>query len=527
MGISVAWLTAARGSVGGASNKTDAGVDQSSGGGSAGAGGGAGALLWASGAVAALVIGCILLLSPYFNWAAESISIASMLAIADGRPYVSAPGEVPVNLSAFSPYLYWLLTPILRLFAMHDLRAVATLGRLTILLFFAGIPLMMARLTRVHFAALAVDRLMLVLATVTFVIMFPGFVPAIRPDFMSFLAEIVAFALFFDYEFRGRAARHLIASAALAGFACAAKANTVDVAGAVVLFLLLERRVLHAAAYAAITAAVFAAGMALSYAVLGERFVSAVVFSSLRNSLTGVALVRALLGAVQEVGLQSLGWWVLAAIGLAAMWREDRRKALLFVLGIGVSLVVGTAGQVKIGGAINYCFGAFFLSLLPVALGLQLILAGPPATPAGAPAWIGARVAFGALLAINVVTALTIPVATFVNDRRHYPYGAVTAHLAATHPDGHVYANDPNAVLHFAARSPLSPWAELLMENTPRLAPYLAGLRDELRDRPFAAAVIVGNDCAAWKPAGLFAGELAGMALEQRFDKLCVFARPR
>ncbi len=49
-----------------------------------------------------------------FNWGAESLSFGAFQRIGQGLAHVSHVGELPLFLSPYSPYFYWLFSPIVK-----------------------------------------------------------------------------------------------------------------------------------------------------------------------------------------------------------------------------------------------------------------------------------------------------------------------------------------------------------------------------------------------------------------------------
>lgn len=472
-------------------------------------------------AVAAISLTCLLFVSNYYNYVAESTSIGSLLRIAEGKPYIGSLDEMPLFLNPFSPYLAWLLTPVLRTFRWTNPEPVALAGRLLVLAIFVLYVRQLRQFFRAEFPREFRDRFFL-LAVLWFMLLFPANVVAIRPDLLSFLAEFVSFTLLYRFLFEPNSGKRLLLMAgAMSGAAVATKLNTVGGTAGMVLFMAMERDFRAIAMFLA--AAVLSSGslFLLDYACYGQAVLVNMVGSVHGETFAGMELARLALSLIDQLGIANLLLFVLTAAGIMAIRRGNPRKARLFTLFMAGSLVFATLGQAKIGAALNYHIGFFMLATIPLSIGLaQLFDPAAPEFPARPLRW-----GFCLLWTLLVAKATVLPIGILMNDRRHYPYADVKAMIAREFPTALIYTPDASTAVQFHERVMLGPWTEQILTLSKDLARDVPAIRSRMAAHPFILAVTTGSGCEKWKPDGLFKQETLHLdRLAARYDKICVFA---
>ena len=74
--------------------------------------------------------------------------MGALVRVADGARYITSIDETPLFLNAYSPYFYWLLTPIVDFWGVDSLASVTLLARTCMFLVFATTIYAVFRLRR-------------------------------------------------------------------------------------------------------------------------------------------------------------------------------------------------------------------------------------------------------------------------------------------------------------------------------------------------------------------------------------------
>lgn len=464
-------------------------------------------------------------ISPPIYHPVEGITLWSLQRTAEGLPFVGELTELPLSVSSYSPQFNWLLTPVIKLFSLHSINELAIAGRALVAIFFLALVLLLFRFTRTHFPGAHQTRYF-GFGLCWFLAVFPESVVLLRPDFVAFCLEIAGFSLFYLHRFhpphQGKWS-YFCGSALLLGQAFAMKFNTVGVLGGVLLFLLLERRVVRALAFGFTWLAVAALNFGVMVWLEGERMLSNAIPSTLNPPGSLVEALHTLSTAAVDLVLKNFMFYFVVVVGLWVISERNRQQGRLFLLVLATSFGLATLGQVKPGAHYNYHFGFFMLSLVPFTAGLRAILDFPPAARLFAQT---ARVFLVLSATIRLVYSLKAESIAYA-ERGHYPHEAARQYVERELPTGFLYTDGDDAQLRFERRALLSPWAEVYLRIAPSFAPFLPGIRAGIAAKGgFAAAVVTGPGCETWKPGGLFVEETKHLRkLAARFDRICIFAR--
>ncbi len=480
-------------------------------------------LLGSAAVMLVAALGCVLFLSNYLNYAAESISLASLLRIAEGKSYVGSLDGLPQYWNPYSPYLAWILTPVIRLLRLATPEQVALTGRLIVVAIFGVYSLLVRRFFRAHHLN-EYDGRCHTLALLWVMLLFLSNLTAIRPDLLSFLAEFASFSLLFRYLFSPGSPRFslVVLAGVAAGVAIAVKLNTVGGVAGLSLFLLAERKGRSAALYVTCIALTAAALLLVNYAIYGPKMMLDWLSILTSTGFTGVGLVRRGLQVVDEIGVGNLLLVALATWGLLTIHLERPREAKLYACFLGGSVLVATVGQSKIGAASNYYIGAFVLATIPLSIGLRRLF-DPTCDGAAARSL---RFVLYLLWPVLLLKAAVLPVNILLNERPYYHYDEVKSMIARDYPGATIYTPEESAAVHFHTRVLLGPWTEQILTLSDAYSRKLPAIRRALADRGFTLAVVPGSGCESWEPHGLFKAETEPLRrLIHKNGKICVFAR--
>ena len=444
----------------------------------------------------------------FFNYGAESISIASLLRMAAGQAWVSAIDDSPLLVSVFNPLYLLPAWPVAWMAGPGATLVLAVTGRLLSLVALALLLREVAGIYRAHWPA-EYSPYWLRVMMVLFALSFAPLLFAFRPDFLSFLLEVVALAQLLN----GKTVR----AALLTGLAVVAKYNTLGLLVGGTLWMLHRRRLRDALAFAGVGVAVIGASLVALYLLFGERVLTnhlfglggdrvAVDWTLVHGFLAGFAAPQALFLVFVVCGLKQLRRSAPEAAGLVACF-------------LVASFAIATAGQLRPGAYYNYYYGFFAVGLVPAASSAARWLQGGVRTLP----WT----AFLATLAFHGAEAARPSATVILNQIPNYPYEALREYLDRRWPSARVYATDPTLLVIFHDRAVIGPWAEAFVLNSPPLQPFADRVRSVQRQAGGIDLVLVsGRNCAQWTPDGLFAPELAGVrTLDRHLGKLCVFAR--
>lgn len=356
-----------------------------------------------------------------------------------------------------------------------------------------------------------------------FFLSFPGNILSVRPDFLSFLFEFLAFASFYETTFKiGGNSKWFYLSAIFAGLAIATKLNTIGVFLGILLFLVIIKQSHKAFIYLIVSLSTVTTLFTYFYVQLGEKFVSNILGSIQKTPEveSGNELVSLLVARVQELVLSQFLFYLLVAIGLGIIFKEDRQKSRLFVCCLGTSFTVATIGQISPGAYLNYHFGFFMLAVIPASIGIYKIFNNCQREAILKPLkWI---LLFAVM--VKLILALLFPAAILVNDLRNYPYKQAEMYIQESHPDGYIYITDSTGILYFFSRTLIGPWVESYLRLTPRYKKYVTAIKQELSKYHFSAAIMLGTGCEKWQPTGFFVDETQKLInLEKKFKKICIF----
>lgn len=471
--------------------------------------------------VLGVALSCVLFFSSYYNYAAESISLASLIRVAAGQPYVGRLDELPLLWNPYSPFLAWLVTPVLRVFHFSALAPVALVARMTVLAVFACWVQQLAQFAHSR-CPKSIEWQYLVVAVLWVMLLFTVNLVAVRPDLLSFFAEFLSLvAVLRSVRDNARDWRFVALAGVLAGLAAGVKLNTVGGAVGISMFLVWERRYSCVLIFGACAAVMVSAMLVLEYAVYGPVILEHVVFGLQSRAFHGIALARRSFGVLDEVFVLNVPFFLFSGWGLAHIGATDRRLSRCLACFIVGSLCVASLGQSKIGASSNYFIGAFMAGVIPLAVGVRALFAAS----ASAPQVRAMRAVLYFTWTVLLLKAAVLPTTIVANDMRHYPYDAVRKLIRREYPRAVVYTPDENAALQFNEFAPLGPWSEGLLGLSDGFARYLPAIRQRLAGQPFTLAVTTGTACDTWRPGGVFERETSHLRkLAVKFDKICVYS---
>lgn len=470
------------------------------------------------------IIGISQLISNYYNYGAESISFASMLRMSQSKLYVSNITEIPLLISSFTPILFALFNPLIKILNLSSIGEIVFLGRLVLVIIVFIFSWLLNAFLQKNFAS-HYNRSFFVFSLLWFFVMFPGNTFSVRPDFLSFMFEFLAFAFFYEITFLSKSSaksREFYLSAIFSGLAIATKQNTIGIFFGIILFLVITKKYYKALIYSLATCLTVVLILALFYWGLGERFILNVMGSFQNPPQFGIdSLVLRIMDIVQSVVFPYTLFYLLVLIGLWIISQEDIRKVMLFSCCLGTSFLIATIGQLKVGAYLNYHFGFFMLAVIPVSIAMHWIFRNSQQQVIVKPLQIAILLVVG----VQLFLGLKFPAFIFANDFKNYPYQEVKTYIQANYPEGYIYAPEDHVPLHFFDRTLLGPWAEGFLNMTPTYHPYIPVIKQELSNYHFSVAVIARNGCANWQPSGIFLEETRHLNhLDKIFKKICIFS---
>lgn len=479
-----------------------------------------------------------LLCMPIFEMGTENISIASAQRVADGLPPVTRPDEIPNTINSFAPFAWILIAPILRLLNGEQVMAIATTGRLLVLVFVILSIACMQTIGKRHFPEYRQLNLGYAIYFSLLFVAFPGSIFVFRPDMVATFFELLSFSFVLRHlsadsgtvgfgvaltrtsPFRSRS--RLGWAAVSASTAVAAKQNAIGVAFGTLLFLLSKARFRSLLLYLA----VFLLGIALWYGCfylyLGEALKETVLGSTaseliVSNIESAIDFTRKL---IRELGFGYLIFYILGMHGLLLMWGHQRDICKLTFSCLTSSFVLATIGQLKTGAWYNYHYTFFFLLSLPASLSISFLI---QETARSNKLAISLLVAASLSALLYLGHTLTLPFALVRSSS--IDYGGAARLLKKDFPSGLVYANNSEAnYLH--NRALFTPWSEGTLGYSPGLSAAKERLRKNLSTQTIVAAVVAGDDCQNWQPNGMFKENIDHIRkLHAKLNRICIFEK--
>ncbi|WP_332863382.1 hypothetical protein [Pannus brasiliensis] len=431
--------------------------------------------------------------------------------------------ELPLLISSYSPMLFGLLYPLLKIFGLQTIPEVVSLGRIFILFLFLLFLAIENFFFKKYFPKYYNLGIFL-FSSLWFFVLFPGDILSLKPDFLAFLFEFLAFAYFYRAYFElPKKPIDFYLSPIFAGFAVAAKLNTLGVFFGIVTFLIAVRKFKGALLYSLVTTATVLCFFLIFSWQLGERFITGVLVSTKTIPPLGIDLVNQIVSLPQKVFYPYVLFYLLVAIGLWILFKDNVQKSLLFGSCLGASFLLATMGQVKVGAFLNYYFGFFTLALIPVSIAIKYLFQAERSSFLIRPL----QIVLAFYILFNILQALLFPGAVFLNFLKNYPYEEARAYIQENYPDGYVYTaeSDHPAPLHFLDRTLLGPWAETQLNIVPAFHHYIPVIREKLSRYRFSVAVKLGSGCENWRPSGIFFEETKHLEhLQKKIKKICIFS---
>lgn len=475
-----------------------------------------------------LLIAFTQLISNYYNYGGESADFASMLRMAQSKSYVSDITEIPILLNVYSPVLFGVFYPFIKIFNLTTLNQVVLLGRIMTLVTVLLVAWLIIDFTRRNSSS-HYHRFFLVFSLLWFFVLFPGDILAVKPDFLSVLFELSAFVLFYEYTFKDNSnSRLFYFSSIFSGLAIATKLNTIGIFVGIILYLIFARKIYKAAIYILVSLFPVVALYAVFYWQLGEKLVI-----NLMASKQAISFMQ-FIDRIDLIVFPYLIFYILMFIGLSIIAKEDKQKGLLIFFCLFSSFVLGGFGQLKVGSYLNYFFGFFTLASIPVSIGLRSIFENAQSSldisgiSQSNFAVKSLKLFTLAIIGVQLFSALKFPLSIILNDLRNYPYQEVQEYVQKKYPGNYVYISNEALNLYFSDKTLVGPWVELTLQAAKSLDPYVPEIKHNLSKYRWSLAMTMGSGCESWQPSGIFLEETKHInRLEKKFKKICLFNSDR
>ena len=458
------------------------------------------------------------LISNNYVYGGESLELASMVRVSQSKPYVSYPDEVPLLISPYTPVLFWLVNPLLQILNADSLREVVVVSRLVVVLTL----LLHAYLLREFFRKNFADHYspsVFGFSILWFFVLFPGDILSVSADFLSFLFEFLALMLFHATLVERKERKWgLTLSSICTGIAIGIKVNTIGIFLGMILFMLANHAFRSAFIHVALTGSTAAAMFGLFYWHLRDKLIPVVMTGALNRPKCLIESFRAIGGVF--VHQSAPVFYFLVLMGVYALAKTSKKKALLFSGCLGFSFVLATLGQMRNGAYMNYHFGFFMLSVIPVSIALKNLFADTSKEGKSA-VWLRASVIIA--VSLQLVFAAGFPVQILQRYDSHTDE-KVAKYITRNHPTGYIYTEISAISLRFLDRALLGPWAEWEMEVNPFFKGYIPDLKQRLAKYRFSVGVIDDPQCENWEPSGIFLDETKHLRhLESKIQGTCIF----
>ncbi len=334
-------------------------------------------------AIAVTISTILVFTCPYLDYGAESVSLGVFQRISSGLSGVSDNYlDLPIQFSPYSPYFYFLLTPIAKLFSPQDPWNMAFALRSLIL---ASIFCIFAVILQTLKITTKDTSPKLIFPLVFFVTLLidPGLFLSIRPDLISTIFECLAvLAIAYKYKAPNDSAKTSEEPASLAiffagiflGVATSFKTNNVGVflGAAFGLLIINERKKMFHLTMA------FGYTLAVSLLTLkplvGQESLT-LIYKTMNNDFAHTQ--EEWKSLLSKVGLQMIKLLPLILFsldGLKVLHRSNPRFSVIFGSILAFSLSAAIAGQIKVGSALNYYFSPMLLASIPASITVKGIL---------------------------------------------------------------------------------------------------------------------------------------------------------
>lgn len=454
-----------------------------------------------------------------FNIYGEALSSAAILRIFEGQVFSSKISEIPLHLTNYSPYFYWLTKPvILMLGSRTSLTQLFIWVRLLIFSYYLGSCFLIYRL----FKIVATDKFSkksIALGLLWVSLIIGNLVIAIKVDSISFFMEIMGLYFFaLAIQQPKIETKKVIISAFFCALGMGLKLNTLGVAAAIFISLSYWRNWRQAFAFLFVMFATLSLLAAIAYILTGDILTQNIIPCTLAFSRKLNTELYYFFWNLNSFFIQIAFFVFWMLIGLKKLMDRKDRMGLILGLSLLFTFLMGLVGQLRIGSAYNYFADFLMISTITIALALQDVFYRAQINLAN-------KIMIPTVFLLMCTTCLLSTVQNILGRASNQPWKEITRYIDLRYPQGYVYTNNANLAIYLHKRMALQAGVEtnvdIFCRGTEKSLPTIHQALSQTR---FVSAVIVGENCENWKPNGTFKQHLNHLThYQHKIGSFCVF----
>ena len=426
----------------------------------------------------------------------EAISYEGLIRTLYGMPFASAPEEIPLSLTPYTPFFLMPLMLVGKLFSIIKIETLSVIARLFQIGLLVCLFGLLNRMRKRFFPDLSSGWAFFWVVLPVFFYS-PPMELGLRPDTLSFLCE--AASVFSMLAFLpALKKKYLLLAAFFSGLAIAIKLNTIGAAVGMMVFCYFLLDIEKYSIYALFTVGLAAILEALQYQILGEALPDN-IWKAIQSALLSPKDAIQVYLKFFDLFLFPFTYYLfLIFYGLSHF--AQKKEKVLFILILGFSFLFAFAGQIKWGAFHNYFLGFIYLGLIPASIGLhQLITSntGPKRT---------AVVLFHFFfITLFIIRGSSIPLKIWQDRAYLNELNQLRALVDEKAPRGYLYTNDEQLQIAFAHRTAIGVLSQELLQVTPKLQKHIPKIQEKLKTLPaFSAYIFKCEDFDSGNIGGIF-----------------------